>query len=55
MKKILGLLMAFLLMLTGCVSDEDYISTTKSITSSDGQTIEQYVNNIIKAGENKYI
>ena len=51
MKKILGLLMAFLLMLTGCVSDEDYISTTKSITSSDGQTIEQYVNNIIKAGE----
>lgn len=26
MKKILGLLMAFLLMLTGCVSDEDYIS-----------------------------
>lgn len=51
MKKILGLLMAFLLMLTGCISDEDYISTTKSITSSDGQTIEQYVNNIIKAGE----
>ena len=51
MKKILGLLMAFLLMLTGCISDEDYISTTKSITSSDGQTIEEYVNNIIKAGE----
>lgn len=51
MKKVLGLLAVFLLIFTGCVSDEDYINTTKSITSSEGQTIEQYVNNIIKAGE----
>lgn len=51
MKKVLELLIALILLLTGCISDEEYINTTKTITLADGQTVEQYVNNLIKVGE----
>ena len=51
MKRIIGFLLTLILVLTGCTSDEDYINTTKSITFANGQTVEQYIDNNIKAGE----
>ena len=51
MKKFIGIILSMVLLLTGCSSDEDYIETAKSITFSDGQTIKQYVEDNIKAGE----
>ena len=51
MKRIIGFLLTLTLVLTGCSTDEDYITTVKSITFSDGQTVEEYVGNNIKAGE----
>ena len=51
MKRIIGFLLTLTLVLTGCSTDEDYITIVKSITFSDGQTVEEYVGNNIKAGE----
>lgn len=51
MKKVLGILFGMVLMLTGCSSDEDYINTVKTMTFSDGQTVEAYVEDNVKAGE----
>lgn len=51
MRKIISFLLFLTLVLVGCTSDEDYIDTTKSITFANGQTVEQYIDNNIKAGE----
>lgn len=51
MKRIISFLLFLTLVLVGCTSDEDYINTTKSITFANGQTVEQYIDNNIKAGE----
>lgn len=51
MRKIISFLLFLTLVLVGCTSDEDYINTTKSITFANGQTVEQYIDNNIKAGE----
>lgn len=51
MKRIISFLLFLTLVLVGCTSDEDYIDTTKSITFANGQTVEQYIENNIKAGE----
>lgn len=51
MKKIfLGLLLAILMMFTGC-GDGNYIDTTKSITFDDGFTVEEIVTGYVNAGE----
>ena len=51
MKRIISFLLFLTLVLVGCTSDEEYINTTKSITFANGQTVEQYIENNIKAGE----
>lgn len=51
MKKLYFVLIGILLMLTGCSSDEEYINTVKKITFPDGVTVEQMVDNNVKAGE----
>ena len=51
MRKIISFLLFLTLVLVGCTNDEDYIDTTKSITFANGQTVEQYIDNNIKAGE----
>lgn len=51
MKRIISFLLFLTLVLVGCTNDEDYIDTTKSITFANGQTVEQYIDNNIKAGE----
>lgn len=51
MKKIATFILGMMLLLVGCASDEDYIDTVKNMSFSNGQTIEQYVNDSIKFGE----
>lgn len=51
MKKLYFVLIGILLILTGCSSDEEYINTVKKITFPDGVTVEQMVDNNVKAGE----
>lgn len=51
MKKIVFLLGLLLVLLTGCVGDEDYINTVKSISFNNGMSVEDIVNKNVEAIE----
>ena len=53
MKRFVKVFVVFLFLFVNCmgISNEDYIATVKSITFDDGETVDEYVNKLLKSSE----